>query len=100
MPTNYTIPEVLIQIKSNSKSKNEIIKGLQSNNTAAFRELLRYAFDGFAWYRKDLPAFSPDNSPEGLAPTSLWAETKRFYIFKDAYNLPTKRKDEILIQIL
>jgi hypothetical protein len=73
---------------------------LQQNNTAAFRELLRYAFDDAPWYRKELPSFTPDSSPEGLAPTSLWAEIKRFYIFKEGYNLPTKRKDEILVQIL
>ena len=100
MPTNFTIPEILIQIKNTAKNPNDIVRMLQQNNTAAFKELFRYAFDDLAWYRKDLPQFTPDSSPEGLAPTSLWSEVKRFYIFKEAYNLPTKRKDEILVQIL
>jgi hypothetical protein len=100
MPANFTIPEILIQIKSTAKTPQEIVRGLQQNNTVAFREVLRYAFDGLPWYRKDLPNFTPDSSPEGLAPTSLWAEIKRFYLFKEGYSLPIKRKDEILIQIL
>ena len=100
MPANYTISEILIQIKNNSKSKQDIVRNLQQNGTVSFCEALRYAFDGLPWYRKELPPFTSDSSPEGLAPTSLWSEIKRFYIFKDGYNLPTKRKDELLIQIL
>jgi hypothetical protein len=100
MSANYTISEILLQIKTTAKNPNDIIRGLQQNNTVAFHEVLRYAFDGLPWYRKELPAFTSDSSPEGLAPTSLWAEIKRFYIFKTAYNLPVKRKDQILTQIL
>jgi hypothetical protein len=100
MSTNYTIPEILLQIKSVSKNPNDIVRGLQTHSGVSFRELLRYAHDDVPWYRKDLPAFTSDGSPEGLAPSSLWTEIKRFYIFKSMYNLPTKRKDEILVQIL
>lgn len=100
MPANFTISEILIQNKQNAKSRQDLVRGLQQNNTASFREILRYAFDGRPWYRNDLPSFTSDSSPEGLAPTSLWAEVKRLYLFKSDYNLPTKRKDEILIQIL
>lgn len=100
MPTNYTIPEILIQIKHGAKNQEDLARGLQANNTVAFRELLRYAFDGQPWYRNELPKFSPDSSPEGLSPTSLWSEIRRFYIFKESYRLPNNRKDEILIQIL
>ena len=100
MSTNYTIPEILLQIKSASKNPNDIVRGLQTHSGVSFRELLRYAHDDVPWYRKDLPAFTAEGSPEGLAPSSLWAEIKRFYIFKSTYNLPSKRKDEILVQIL
>lgn len=100
MSANFTIPEILIDIKSKAKNPEDMIRGLQQNNTIAFKELLRYAFDGQPWYRKNLPNFTEDGSPEGLAPSSLWAEMRRMYIFKEEYNLSAKRKDEILIQIL
>jgi len=100
MPANFTIPEILIDIKTKAKNPEDMIRGLQQNNTVAIKELLRYAFDGQTWYRKTLPNFTEDGSPDGLAPSSLWSETKRLYIFKEEYNLSSKRKDEILIQIL
>jgi len=100
MPVNFTIPEILIEIKTKAKNPEDMIHGLQQNNTAALKELLRYAFDGQSWYRKTLPNFTEDGSPDGLSPSSLWSDTKRLYIFKEEYNLSPKRKDEILIQIL
>lgn len=100
MPVNFTIPEILIDIKTKAKNPEDMIRGLHQNNTVAIKELLRYAFDGQTWYRKTLPNFTEDGSPDGLAPSSLWSETKRLYIFKEEYNLSSKRKDEILIQIL
>jgi hypothetical protein len=100
MPVNFTIPEILIDIKTKAKNPEDMIRGLHQNNTVAIKELLRYAFDGQTWYRKTLPNFTEDGSPDGLAPSSLWSETKRLYIFKEEYNLSPKRKDEILIQIL
>ena len=100
MPANFTIPEILLQLKAGAEKPIDMVRGLQLNNTVAMREVIRYAFDDTPWYRNDLPPFTPDGSPEGLAFTSMYSEVKRFYIFKQAYNLPIRRKDEILIQIL
>lgn len=100
MPITLTIPEILLQIKADSKNANDIIRGLQINGGMGMRELMRYIFDGAPWYRNDLPPFTSDGSPEGLAPTTIYNEVRRFYIFKKDYNLPVKRKDEILTQIL
>ena len=100
MPANLTIPEILLQVKADFSKPAEIARGLQLNNTAAMRDVLRYAFDGNPWYRNDLPPHTVDGSPEGLAPTTIYSEVKRFYIFKQNYNLPIRRKDEILTQIL
>ena len=100
MPANFTIAEILLQLKDGATNPIDLVRGLQLNNTVAMRDVIRYAFDDSPWYRNDLPPFTPDGSPEGLAPTSMYAEIKRFYIFKQAYNLPVRRKDEILAQIL
>lgn len=100
MPATLLLPEIFEKIKTSAKNEADIIRGIQANNTSALRELLRYAFDRREWYREELPPFSSDGSPDGLAPTSIYSEVKRFYIFKSQYSLPTKRRDEILIQIL
>ena len=100
MPANLTIHEILTQIKENSNNPSDFVVGLRVNDVVAMRDIIRYAFDDIPWYRNDLPPFTSDGSPEGLAPTNMYSETKRFYIFKQAYNLPTRRKDEILTQIL
>ena len=95
-----TIPEILENIKKTANDSNDIIRGLRQNNTAGMRDVIRYAFEDSPWYRNDLPPFTPDGSPEGLAPTSIYAEVRRFYLFKRDYNMNTRRKDEILTQIL
>lgn len=100
MPANYTIPEILLQLKDGVSKPIDLVRGLQLNNTIAMRDVIRYAFDDIPWYRNDLPPYTLDGSPEGLAPTTMYSEIKRFYIFKQTYNLPIRRKDEILTQIL
>lgn len=95
-----TIPEILENIKKDASSPDDFIRGLRMNNTAGMRAVILLAFDESPLYRNDLPPFTPDGSPEGLAPTSIYAEIRRFYIFKKDYNLNIKRKDEILTQIL
>lgn len=100
MPTTLTIPEVLDKI-SRSSNREEVIHGLRANSSLALKQLLRYAyFDSSKWYRNDLPAFTPDPSPEGLSVSTLFGEVKRLYVFKESYNLPRERKDILLIQIL
>jgi hypothetical protein len=100
MPTTLTIPEVLDKI-SRSSNREEVVHGLRANSSLALKQLLHYAyFDSSKWYRSDLPPFTPDASPEGLSISTLFSEIKRFYIFKESYNLPKERKDVLLIQIL
>lgn len=101
MPMTMTIPEVLEAVKGKAKNKTDIVRLLREHSSMALRQILTYAFfDKAKWYRKDLPAYTPDASPEGLTMTNLFAESKRLYIFKESYNLPLERKDTLLIQIL
>lgn len=95
-----TIPEILENIKKDANGPDDFVRGLRMNNTAGMRAVILLAFSESPLYRNDLPPFTPDGSPEGLALSSMYAEIKRFYLFNKDYNLNTKRKDEILTQIL
>lgn len=95
------IPEVFAKITTSAKSKQDIVRLLREHSSLCLRQVLHYALiDRAKWYRTDLPPHTPDQAPEGLAPSSLFQEIKRLYIFKDSYSLPRDRKDQILIQIL
>lgn len=101
MPMTMTIPEVFDTIKTNAKNKGDIVRLLRENSSMALKQILNYAFfDKAKWYRNDLPAFTPDPSPEGMSITNLFIECKRLYIFKESYNLAKDRKDILLIQLL
>lgn len=101
MPMTPSIPEILANIMRSAKSKEDIVRMLRENQSHALKQVLHYAFvDKGKWYRKDMPPYTPDPSPEGLTMTSLFQESKRLYIFKDIYRLDNQRKDALLIQIL
>lgn len=101
MPITLTIPEVLKKIAKEANTREDKIRMLRENQSMALKQILRYAFfDNSKWYRNDLPPFTPDSAPEGLTPASLFNEVRRFYIFKESYNLPKERKDVLMIQML
>jgi hypothetical protein len=101
MPMTMSIPEILTKIMRVASSKEDVVRMLRENQSHALKQILHYAFiDRGKWYRKDLPTYTPDPSPEGLTMTSLFQESKRLYIFKDIYKLQNERKDVLLIQIL
>ena len=101
MPMTMTIPEILSKIIQTASSKEDVVRMLRENQSHALKQILHYGFiDKGKWYRKDLPTYTPDSSPDGLTMTSLFQESKRLYIFKEIYKLDTQRKDALLIQIL
>jgi hypothetical protein len=101
MPMTMSIPEILTKIMRSASSKEDVVRMLRENQSHALKQILHYAFiDKGKWYRKDLPTYTPDPSPEGLTMTSLFQESKRLYIFKDIYKLQPERKDALLTQIL
>ena len=101
MPMTMSIPEIFSHIMRTATSREEVIHLLRQNQSHTLKQVLHYAVvDKGKWYRKDLPPYTPDSSPEGLSITSLFQESKRLYIFKDIYKLDTQRKDALLIQIL
>jgi hypothetical protein len=101
MPMTMTIPEVLRRIMREAKSKEDTVRLLRENSSHSLKQVLYYAFlDKGKWYRKDLPKYTPESAPDGLTHTNLFQESKRLYIFKEVYKLPSERKDQLLIQIL
>lgn len=101
MPMTMSIPEILANIVRNASSKEDVVRMLRENQSHSLKQILHYAFvDRGKWYRKDLPPYTPDASPEGLTMSSLFQESKRLYIFKEVYKLDSQRKDALLIQIL
>lgn len=101
MPMTLTIPEILSNIIQTALSKEDVVRMLRENQSHTLKQILHYAFiNNGKWYRKDLPTYTPDSSPDGLTITSLFQESKRLYIFKETYKLDSSRKDALLIQIL
>ena len=85
----------------NASSEEEKVQILRQNKSPAMIDLLRWAYHpNGEFYTNTPPTYTPDESPDGLAMSNLYSESKRFYILAKDYPLAEKRKEEILIQIL
>src|SRR6188768_813549 len=88
------------------KTKQEKIAVLRNNRCYALINVLQGTYDPRIQFTvKELPAYTPSDSPPGMGYSSLHAEMGRVYIFQVNNprvdpNLTDKRKKEILIQIL
>jgi hypothetical protein len=80
---------------------DEKIAYLRSVGTPALREVLRLAYDPTVEFDTEIPKYTPDDSPLGLAFNSLYAEYRRFYLFqKPAQHINQAKKENLLAQIL
>tara|TARA_B100001250_G_scaffold81758_1_gene67454 strand:+ start:57 stop:524 length:468 start_codon:yes stop_codon:yes gene_type:complete len=101
--TTLLLSEVLRKV-SNAKTKDEKIKILRDNNSAALRALLIWNFDESilsAMPEGDVP-YTPNDAPAGTDHTRLSHEYKGFYRFcKGGDNrLPGMKKESMFIQLL
>lgn len=79
----------------------ERIEYLRSVAGPALREVLRMVFDPSIEFDTPIPEYKPDDSPLGLAFTSLYTEYRRFYLFqKTAHHITIAKKQSLLAQIL
>jgi ribosomal protein L12E/L44/L45/RPP1/RPP2 len=80
---------------------DEKIAYLRSVGTPALKEILRLVYDPAVEFDTEIPKYTPDDSPLGLAFNSLYTEYRRFYLFqKTAQHINHTKKQNLLAQIL
>jgi hypothetical protein len=85
----------------NAQTEEQKIEILRANKSPALMDILRYGMHpNGGLYTSEVPPYKDENTPDGLAFSNLYAEVKRLYAIHKDYNLPAKRKEEILIQML
>lgn len=83
------------------------VRYLQYHNSKTLRDILFMTFHpDVRFYRQDAPPnYKPNNTdPVGLAPTNLYDESRKFYLFvlghPQSNGLTHRRRDELLLQFL
>lgn len=101
-PKIFEILEQFPSIQDNSKARY-----LEYNNSKTLRDVLFFTFHpDVRFYRTDAPpGYKPNiTDPIGLAPTNLYEEMRKTYIFvlghPQSNNIPYDRRDELLLQFL
>lgn len=64
------------------------------------RQILSAAFDPTVKFDVKIPEFKLNPDVDGYASNSLLIEYRRLYVFLEGSNVPSKRRTEILAQIL
>lgn len=94
------ISEIFQQI-SQADTEEQKISLLRKNYSPAMEDVLQWAYNpNIKLFTKEIPPYTPDQSPDGLAVTSLYSEHKRFYMFLNDTKINTDRKIILLIQML
>lgn len=94
------VSEVLEKVKQ-AKTEQEKINLLRVNYSPALEDVFKWAYDpNIVFFTNEIPPYTPDQSPEGLAYTSLYNEHKKFYLFLKNTRVDVERKKVLLIQML
>lgn len=98
----HTVHEIFNEVVE-AKTKDEKIAILRKNNNQTIFRILRLCFDPA--YALDLPEGSPPlkidrHLPEGVSDTTLYAESRRLYIFEKKKELSRVKKETLFIQFL
>jgi hypothetical protein len=94
------VSEVLSKVAT-AETEQKKINLLRENYSPALEDVLHWAYDpNIKFYTDKIPPYTPDQSPTGLAMTSLYNEHKRFYLFLQNTRVDTNRKNILLIQML
>lgn len=94
------VSEVLSKVAT-AETEQKKINLLRENYSPALEDVLHWAYDpNIKFYTSKIPPYTPDQSPTGLAMTSLYNEHKRFYLFLQNTRVDESRKNILLIQML
>lgn len=94
------ISEILEEV-SQAQTENEKINILRKNYSPALEDILNWSYrPDVSFFTDKIPPYTPDQSPDGLALTSLYNEHKRFYMFLKESKINNERKNILLIQML
>jgi len=84
-----------------AQNEEQKIRILRDNISPAMIDLIKYTLhENGEFFTTEVPDYTKDPTPDGLAFSNLYAEIKRFYVFRKDYPLSPKRKAELLIQTL
>jgi len=98
--TKFLISEILDKV-SEATNEQEKINILRINYSPALEDVIKWAYDpNVVLFTNQIPQYTPDQSPDGLAMTSLYSEHKRFYMFLKDSKIYEDRKTILLIQML
>lgn len=98
------ISEVFDEVEKAAPSERANV--LRRNDSFALRNVLQGTFDPrISFTVKELPPYTPSDSPPGMGYSTIHSELGRIYLFQAdnprvSPDLTEKRKKEILIQIL
>lgn len=94
------ISEVFEQV-SQANTEEQKISVLRKHYSPALEDVIQWAYNpNVTLFTNDIPPYTPDQSPDGLAVTSLYSEHKRFYMFLNESRINSDRKTILLIQML
>lgn len=84
-----------------AQTEDQKIRILRDNASPALIDLMKYTFhENGEFFTTEVPDYTKDPTPDGLAFSNLYNEVKRFYVFRKDYPLAPKRKQELLVQTL
>lgn len=101
---NRLIGEIL-EMVHNASGKNEMKQILIDNQPPYLLSFLEIAFnENIQWSFRpggiELPPITVENPPQGISETGLHMELRRLMLFQDGRELPVRKRQELLIQMV
>ena len=98
------LPEILKEANKLA-TREERIEFLRQNDSPALRDIIRIAFDKdvISMLPEGAPPYTPDDAPEGYAPSTLYKKFREFrFYFKGpvAEGLKPLKRESMFVQLL
>ena len=103
MPGSTLLISEVLKLVNDATSRQARIDLLKMHNSKSLRSILKGTFDPKIEFAlpKTRPPFRADDAPEGITPSSLFRETRKFnYLTKNNTAVKQTKKEEIFITML